>query len=464
MNKVADKKILVIDDDRSHLESMVDALGSAGFQILAAENGQKGWQMIQEASPDLVITDLRMRGMDGLEVLQSLKKSGREVPVIVMTAFTSMETAIDAIQKGAYDYISKPFKLDQLRLVINRALEQAILLKENRRLKGMVRSQQKQHPTVVGRSPEMVEVYKLVAKVAPLNTTVLIQGESGTGKEVVAKMLHQTSGRTGPFLAVNCGALAEGVLESELFGHVKGAFTGAQYHKTGIFEAAAQGTCFLDELSNTSLTLQSKLLRVIEEGELMPVGSSKPININCRIIAASNQPLDALVKEKKFRHDLYFRLNVIAITLPPLRQRKSDIPILLDYFIEKAANHQGKRIAVHESVEHHLKHYHWPGNVRELAHAVERAVALNTSGMLSIQDFQETVGAPSLYREEQKEELDFRIPAHHLLPLEQLELAYIQWLMEKVEPNKSRVSELLGIDRRTLYRILERDQSKKIKP
>ncbi len=461
MSQAVDKTILVIDDDHSHLESMADALTTAGFRVLEADNGEKGLQIIRETCPDLVITDLRMRDMDGLEVLQNLKQAGIEVPVIVMTAFTSMETAIDAIQKGAYDYISKPFKLEQLRLVINRALEQATLLKENRRLKGMVRSQGGQHPTIVGRSPEMVEVYKLVAKVAPLNTTVLIQGESGTGKEVVAKMLHQTSGRPGPFLAVNCGALAEGVLESELFGHVKGAFTGAQYHKVGIFEAAALGTCFLDEISNTSLTLQSKLLRVIEEGELMPVGSSKPIKINCRIIAASNQPLGLLVKEKKFRHDLYYRLNVITITLPPLRERKSDIPILLDYFIEKAANHQGKRIAVHESVEQHLKHYHWPGNVRELAHAVERAVALNTSGMLSIQDFQETIGESARERENNTGDLVFCVAAHQLLPLEQMERAYIQWMMEKVEPNKSRVAELLGIDRRTLYRILERDPAKK---
>jgi two-component system response regulator AtoC len=450
---MSNTRILVVDDDPSALSTLAELLELEGYEVSRAAGGPEAIALMEQQPFDLVLTDLRMREMDGLMVLQSSRSLRPEVPVIVMTAFASMETTIDAIRKGAYDYISKPFKLDHVRVVIRRALEQAKLARENRELRVAV-SKRRTDKRLIGQSPEMVEIYKLIARVAPLQTTVLIQGESGTGKEMVARLIHVTSDRReGPFVAVNCGALTETLLESELFGYMKGAFTGAAANKAGLFEAAHGGTIFLDEISTTTTALQMKLLRVLEEKEVLRVGSTEPLSVDVRIITASNQNLDNLVKEGNFREDLYYRLKVVTIDLPPLRRRRGDIPLLIEYFIQQSAHATGKTLAVHDSVYPLLARYAWPGNVRELENILERAVALNSSGILTPEDFPEeirkcgpaissveaAVGTPRAFQTLAERERD-----------------YVLEVLAAAGDNASRAAEILDIDRRTLYRILER--------
>jgi DNA-binding NtrC family response regulator len=443
-------RILVVDDDRSALDSLAEVLEREGYTVLRAMRGAEALEILSSEHLDLVLTDLRMHEVDGMKVLEGVRSAEKEIPVIVMTAFASMQTAIDAIRKGAYDYLSKPFKLDHVRLVVKRALEQAALRRENRKLRSAM---EKSHAEtgVIGRSPEMVEVYKLIARVAPLPTTVLIEGESGTGKEMVARLIHQTSPRSaGPFKAINCGALSETLLESELFGYVKGAFTGAMSNKVGIFEAAQGGTCFLDEISDTTPALQMKLLRVIEEREVMRVGSTEPIHVDVRIIAATNRTLEELVRARAFREDLFYRLKVVTITLPPLRERRGDIPFLMDHFVRRYAVSSSKTIAVHESVYPMLRRHDWPGNVRELENAIERAIALNSSGILTPEDF------PDEIRQGQKSPGLPSVASQNFPTLAEKEKEYVLEVLAAVRHNASRAAEILDIDRRTLYRILER--------
>jgi two-component system response regulator AtoC len=450
MSQSSPAKILVTDDDRSALDSLSEVLEREGYAVLRAESGAEALQLLSSESPDLVLTDLRMREIDGMKVLEAAQSSQKDLPVIVMTGFASMETTIDAIRGGAADYLSKPFKLDQVRAVVRRALEQASLRRENRKLRTAV-DERHTEQGMIGRSPEMVEVYKLIARVAPLPTTVLIQGESGTGKEMVARLIHDTSSRsTGPFKTVNCGALPESLLESELFGYVKGAFTGAAGNKVGMFEAAHCGTCFLDEISNTTPALQMKLLRVLEEHEVLRVGSTDPIRVDVRIIAATNQPLEEMVKAHRFREDLFYRLKVVTVDLPPLRLRRGDIPLLLDHFVRRYAAASDRTIGIQELVYPMLIQYDWPGNVRELENAVERAIALNSSGVLTRDDF------PAEIRRgfEGTGLLSNRLSPH--LTLAQKEKEYILEILEVTGQNASRAAEILDIDRRTLYRILER--------
>jgi DNA-binding NtrC family response regulator len=450
MNQNVSARILVTDDERSALDSLSEVLEKEGYTVLRADSGAEALRVLSSEPLDLVLTDLRMREIDGFQVLAESRSLQKDVPVIVMTGFASMETTIEAIRNGAIDYLSKPFKLDQVRAVVRRALEQVTLRRENRRLRKTV---EESHPetAIIGRSPEMVEVYKLIARVAPLPTTVLIQGESGTGKEMVARFIHDTSCRkAGPFKTVNCGALTETLLESELFGYVKGAFTGATGNKVGLFEAADGGSCFLDEISNTTPALQMKLLRVIEEHEVLRVGSTESMQVDVRIIAATNQPLEDLVKAHRFREDLFYRLKVVTIDLPPLRSRRGDIPLLMDYFVHHYASVSSKTIAVHESVYPMLIHYNWPGNVRELENAVERAIALNSSGVLTPEDFPLEIRQCCNGNENLAKSLD----AHLTMGEKQKE--YVLEILEATGQNASRAAEILDIDRRTLYRILER--------
>jgi DNA-binding NtrC family response regulator len=390
-------RILVVDDDQSALDSLSEFLEKEGHEVFRAAGGPHALKLLsaQASVFDLVLTDLRMRDTDGMKVLEAVGATRKETPVIVMTGFASMETAIEAIRHGAYDYLSKPFKLDHVRMLVRRALEQAVLRSENRKLRTVVASHESD-TEIIGRSPEMVEVYKLIARVAPLQTTVLIQGESGTGKERVARLIHKTSSRSsGPFRAVNCGALTETLLESELFGYVKGAFTGAVSNKVGLFEAAAGGTCFLDEISNTTPALQMKLLRVLEEREILRVGATQPTYVDVRIIAATNRRLEELVRTQAFREDLYYRLKVVTADLPALRNRRGDIPLLLDHFVRRYSVSAGKTVAIQEQVYSMLSRYSWPGNVRELENAVERAIALNSSGVLTPDDFPRKSNSPA---------------------------------------------------------------------
>jgi DNA-binding NtrC family response regulator len=450
MSSEGNSTILVVDDDRSALESLSEVLQKEGYAVLQAAGGVEALDYLTTETLDLVLTDLRMRDVDGMKVLEAVRATRKDIPVIVMTGFASMETAIDAIRKGAYDYLSKPFKLDQVRVVVRRALEQAALKRENRKLRSAVGELQA-IPRIIGRSPEMLEVYKVVARVAPLQTTILIQGESGTGKEMVARLIHETSGRKmGLFKTINCGALSETLLESELFGYVKGAFTGAFANKVGIFEAAHGGTCFLDEISNTTPALQMKLLRVLEEREILRVGSTDPVQVEVRIIAATNQPLDELVRARTFREDLYYRLKVVTLDLPPLRQRRADIPLLLDHFVRRYSQTSSKTVAVHELVYPMLIRYDWPGNVRELENSVERAIALNSSGILTVEDF------PGEIRESPVDPNAVRSTIYPCLTLAEKEKEYVLEVLQATGQNATRAAEALDIDRRTLYRILER--------
>jgi two-component system response regulator AtoC len=359
------------------------------YDVTLAGSGEEAIALAQREEFDVVITDLRMRDVDGLQVLRTFKSLRPETVLIVMTGFASMETVVDAMSAGAYDYISKPFRLDQMRLKVRQSLQYSRLLHENRDLRAKAQSRDPRGE-IIGSSPAMVEVFKTMAKVAPGDATVLIQGESGTGKELVARSIHQLGPRKEkPFQAVNCASVAESLLESELFGYVKGSFTGATAPKRGIFEVASKGTIFLDEIGDTTPAMQSKLLRVLETGEIMPVGSTTTTHVDVRVIAATHRNLTELVEQAKFREDLYYRLKVVTIEIPPLRERISDVPLLFDYFLRKYSSHLGKTLAVHPDVLSYLQNFDWPGNVRQLENVVERAVALNTSGVFALEDLPE---------------------------------------------------------------------------
>jgi len=441
-------KILIVDDDAAALSSLGEAMSRQGYDVTLAATGEEALRRQQEKEFDVVLTDLRMMGVDGLQVVRAFKAAHPDTVVIVMTGFASMETVVDAMSAGAYDYISKPFRLDQMRLKVRQSMEQAKLLRENRDLRERVQEADLRW-MIVGSSPPMVEVFKTIAKVATASTTVLILGESGTGKELVARAIHRLGTRKDrAFLAVNCTSVTESLLESELFGHVKGAFTGAAGAKRGIFEAADRGTVFLDEIGDTSPGMQSKLLRVLEAGEIMPVGSSAPTHVDVRTIAATNRDLTDLVAKGKFREDLYYRLNVVTIQLPPLRERLSDLPLLFDFFLKKYSARNNKTLAVHPDVLAYMVRFPWPGNVRQLENVVERAVALNTSGVFTLEDLPEEIHAAQKVAPPPKNGI--------WLTLEQMEDRYIREVIDATGGNISRAAEILGVDRRTLYRRMEK--------
>ncbi len=449
MNTVG--RILIVDDDAGARSSLSEALTLEGYSVESAASGEEALSFGDRHEYDVVLTDLRMTGIDGLRVLREFKKSRPETVLIVMTGFASMETVVDAVAAGAYDYISKPFRLDQMRLKVRQAMEQSRLLRENRDLKSMVQDRELQG-AIVGSSPPMVEVFKTIAKVAASDVTVLVQGESGTGKELVARSIHRLGKRKDRvFLAINCTSVSESLLESELFGYVKGAFTGAVSSKRGIFETADRGTVLLDEIGDTSSAMQSKLLRVLESGEIMPVGSNAATHVDVRVIAATNKDLTALVAEGKFREDLYYRLKVVTVELPALRERLSDLPLLFDFFLKRYSSREGKTLAIDPSVLSCLEGYSWPGNVRQLENVVERAVTLNTSGVFSIEDLPEEVRASRRASNRQQ--------TGPWVTLEKMEEEYIRQVLESVGGNMSRAAEILGIDRRTLYRKMERAES-----
>ncbi len=443
-------RILIIDDDPAALSSLGEAMTREGYTVTQAESGEEGLRLGREQEFEVVLTDLRMKGVDGLQVVRTFKTARPETVLIVMTAFASMDTVVEAISAGAFDYISKPFRLDQMRHKIRQALDHVALLRENLHLRERAHDQGLRDE-IIGSSPPMVEVFKTIARVASTDTTVLIQGESGTGKELVARSIHRLGKRKDkPFLAVNCASVAETLLESELFGYVRGAFTGAAGAKRGIFEAADRGTVFLDEIGDTSTAMQSKLLRVLESGQLIPVGGTSEMQVDVRLIAASHRDLRELSSEKKFREDLYYRLQVVTIQLPPLRERTADIALLFDHFLKKYSLRHGKTLAVAPEVTTLLQGYSWPGNVRQLENAVERAVALNSSGVFAVEDLPEEIRrSPGIAVGSN----DKSWPT-----LAQLEQNYIQEVLSATQGNMTRAAEILGIDRRTLYRKLDRSQ------
>ncbi|MCI0530719.1 MAG: sigma-54 dependent transcriptional regulator [candidate division Zixibacteria bacterium] len=447
-------KILVVDDEESLGKFMQIMLQKEGYEVTPSLSGPDALKRLRSQEYDLVIADLMMPEMNGLKLLSEVKDSNPQIDFIVMTAFASVDTAIEAMKKGAFDYITKPFKVDEIKMAVNKSFEQRELKKENLQL----RSQLKLDVSLdafVGKSDVIAKVKEMVQRVAPTDSTVLLLGESGTGKELIARALHSCSQRADkPFVSINSTALPENLLESELFGHVKGSFTGAIRDKEGLFKVADGGTFFLDEIGETPPGIQVKLLRVLEEREITPVGGTKPQKVDVRIVTATNQDLEQQVKIKQFRADLFYRLNVLPIFIPPLRKRKDDIPILCEYFVNRHCARLGvKPKTITPEALQILIDFHWPGNVRELENTLERAIILTQGGKIEPEDLPASVRnsePKSLVQEESKPN-----PT-----LEEMEKAYIFWILNQNEWNKTQVSQLLGIDTSTLYRKIEKYQLK----
>jgi DNA-binding NtrC family response regulator len=441
--------ILVVDDDADMRELVHDMLKDRGHQVTTAGSGQEALKLLGEEDYAAVLTDLRMKGMQGLELLSEIKRTNPDLGVILMTAFGSVETAVEAMKHWASDYLTKPVKKDELVRVVERIVRETALRREVSRLRREVHKEYSFHQ-ILGKSKAIQAVFDLIRRVADSPTNVLITGESGTGKELVAKAIHYNSDRKdAPFVPVNCAAIPEPLLESELFGHMRGAFTDAKTDKRGLFEEAQKGTLFLDEISELPLMLQAKILRAIQEKEIRRVGATKPIAVDVRIIAATNLNLSDEVKAKRFRDDLYYRLNVIELKLPPLRERREDIPLLVDAFLRKCAASRGKQVkGVSEPALAMLMDYAWPGNVRELENIIERAVTLSRGDKILPEDLPPAVQGSRGDRRVLDE------AAERTLPLEAVEREYILKILDKMGGNKYQAAHALGIDRKTLYRKL----------
>ena len=450
---VVKPSVLVVDDETGILETLRILLKNEGFTPHVALGGKQGLDQIAALAPDIVITDVRMPSVTGLEILSAARAKDPDLPVILMTAQADLRSAIQAVNEGAYYYIQKPFVNGDIVAILRRAAEHRQLRVENRTLKQEISRRDRNGANQpVGRSKAWLSVLRLAETVAPTESTVLIQGESGTGKEVVARYIHQLSARaSGAFLSINCGALPESLLESELFGHVKGSFTGAMKDKSGLFTAAGGGTFFLDEIGETTPSTQVKLLRVLQQREVIPVGGTEAVPIDTRLLAATNRDLEEEMKRAAFRSDLFYRLNVFALHLPPLRSRRDDIPLLIDAFLHRAAQQRGtdpKRLT--EGALDAMQSYGWPGNVRELENALERAVILSDGEMID-------VGAlPERITERRAEPLVTSQDTAANPTLDVIERAYIMWVLQSEGGNKSRAAEVLGIDPSTLYRKLSR--------
>ena len=449
------RSVLVVDDERSMREFLSVMLKKEGHPVDVATTGEEALERIDDGHRfKLIMTDLKMSGVSGLDVLEHVKSVDPACQVIIMTAYATTETAISAIKSGAYDYITKPFKVDEAKIAVDRALEKYSLVHENLYLKEALEHRQG-FGEIVGRSPAIQRVFKLISRVAPTSTTILVEGESGTGKELVARAIHRESGYAdGPFRPVNCGAIPEDLIESELFGHVEGAFTGANRDKDGLFVSAEGGTVFLDEIGELPASSQVKLLRVLQEGHVRPVGASEQRDINCRIIAATNRDLRQRVEDGEFREDLYYRLNVIPIELPPLRERSGDIQLLLEHFLKKYADEIGNPIdGISREAMELLQKYDYPGNVRELQNIVERVVTLETSSMVQPESL------PPQVRDDTDDGLPISVEVTESgVDMEgmvaELERNLIQQALELTDGNKTDAAELLGISFRSLrYRL-----------
>jgi len=439
-------RVMVVDDDTETLALLREVVAKEGYEVETAEDAQTALRRLGEWQPELVITDIHMPEMDGLALLAAVREKEPDIPVVLLTAYGSLKTAVDAIKAGAFDYLSKPFVVDDIRLVVRRALEHKKLVRENRSLRDQLRERYR-FDNLVGSSSGMVEVYKLVARVAETDSTVLIQGESGTGKELIARAIHANSTRSnGPFVAIDTGSLAETLLESELFGHERGAFTGAVASKKGLLEQAHLGTCFLDEIADLSPVMQSKLLRSLQEREIRRVGSETPRAIDVRIIAASKKALKPLVEAGTFREDLFYRLEVVTIVLPPLRDRIDDIPILSRYFVDKFSQTKEKPVTgLSPETMPLLIHYSWPGNVRELEHVIERAIALTPHPIITPEDLPETIRTATVQE-------SARVRGWETL--EEVEKNYIMRVLEANHQDHGQAATILGIHRKTLLRKL----------
>lgn len=443
-------RVLVVDDDKAARELLLRLLTNVGYEVVCAADGDEATLLVEPDRFDLVLSDIRMGKTDGYAVLASVRAKAPETPVVLLTAFGDIDGAMEAIRQGAYDYLSKPYQIDGLKQVCERAISVRRLTQENRLLKRSLK--EKYHlASIVGRSSAMLEVYKMVARVAPSTVSVLISGESGTGKELVARAIHGESPRAQkPFVAVNCGALAEGVLESELFGHERGAFTGATGARAGLFEEASGGTLFLDEIHSISPKMQTQLLRVLQEGEIRKVGSSRTQQVDVRILAATNTDLATLAVEDKFREDLYYRLNVVSIHLPPLRSRREDIPLLVEHFLARHERETGRSVGMTPEALECLMRYEWHGNVRELENTIARAVVLCRGGFILPSDLPVAIHNAVEPLPQPAEGVLAGRPT-----LEELSVRYARLVLAEEGGNKSKTATILGIDRKTLYRLLD---------
>jgi DNA-binding NtrC family response regulator len=444
MNPETTARILVVDDDPGTCRFMQELLAKSGREVETAVDPEQALGRVRARPFDLVISDLKLNArLDGIGVLKAVRELTPGTPVIIVTGFGELEKAVEAVREGAFDFVSKPFNIAELKGLVERALHKAPAAP------AQVTVHETIPPGLLGRTPVMTRVYKQIAHAASADAPVLIIGESGTGKELVARAIHQHSKRANrPFVPINCGALTETLLESELFGHLKGAFTGAVADNKGVFQTAHTGTVFLDEVGVMSPALQVKLLRVLQEGEVRPVGSSRSVRTDVRIVAATNVDMERAVAEGKFRQDLYYRLGVVIINLPPLRERREDIPLLLERFLKTAAGKAGKQVELTPAAIEVLSAYHWPGNVRELENMVERLVVFSRGNRIDVGDLPPSVAprAPAL----EKRLFD------DLPTLEEIERRYLLHVLEQVGNNRTRAAEVMGIDRRTLYRMAER--------
>ncbi|HEY6971587.1 MAG TPA: sigma-54 dependent transcriptional regulator [Candidatus Angelobacter sp.] len=447
-------RFLIVDDHHSIRKLCMTVGGSLGMHCMEAESAEAALAYMETDSPDIILADLMMPNMTGLEFLPRVKQILPRTEIAIMTGHGSIETAVQAMRLGAYDYITKPFRIEELRLLLNRMQEKIRLVAENQFLRERVGAEMELNG-IVGSSAKIQDVLRMVARLKDTRTPVLISGESGTGKELVARAIHyRGSFAQRPFVAVDCGSLVPTLIESELFGYEKGAFTGAIKSKEGLFQAASGGTIFLDEIGELPMEMQAKLLRVLQEKEVRPVGSNQRVKVDVRVIAATNRDLENAYKEGTFRKDLYFRLNVVTLHMPALRERKSDIPTLVHHFLEKFA--PGRMLTVSPAAMKCMMQYDWPGNVRELENVVERAVALGSQETLEIQDLPPALHAGQNAQPVTEQMVSQPKPAASSSDLEELERATIQRVFEQVNGDKALAGRMLGISRATLYRKLKR--------
>ncbi len=442
-------RILIVDDEKIALRNLEHVMKKEGYEVVATTSGPNALRLLQEQEFDVVLTDLKMEKVDGMEILENCKRLYPDTEVIMITAYATIPSAVETMKKGAYDYIAKPFKLDEVRRVVKEAIEKVKLKKENRLLREELQKYEGK-VKIITQDPEMQRLLDVARQIAPTDCNVLITGESGTGKELFARYIHFNSKRAeGPFFAINCGAFTEELLSNELFGHEKGAFTGATSMKKGLIEMASGGTLFLDEITEMAPSMQVKLLRVIQEKELLRVGGTEPVKVDVRFIAATNRDIQDAIKNGAFRQDLYYRLNVVSLRIPPLSERRDDIPILGYYFLKKYSALMNKDVTeIAEDVMAILMNYDFPGNVRELENIIERGVALTNSNRIEIGHLPEDLKQLSIRTFRKK---NGRIPT-----LEEQEEAYIKWVLKEVGGNKTVAAQILGIDRVSLWRKLKK--------
>jgi DNA-binding NtrC family response regulator len=448
------QSVLVVDDDTAMRQMLVSLFRERGFEVAEAPSAAVALEKLREADYGVVLSDIKMPGKTGIEMVGDLHRLRPETPVILMTAFGSIDSAVEAMRAGACDYITKPFEPEAVLLTLERAFERRALEEENRRLRRAV-DRTGSFGELLGQSPAMREIFALIRRVAHGRSSVLITGESGTGKELVARTLHFHGARADkPFIPINCTAIPEGLLESELFGHVRGAFTGAHTSKRGLFEKAHGGTLFLDEIGDMGLGLQSKLLRVLQDQEIRPVGGTQTVKVDVRIVAATNKDLEAEIAAGRFREDLFYRLNVIPIHLAPLRERPEDIPSLVDAFVRKHSG--GERRLVTQAAMERLKAQPWRGNARELENVIERALALTDKAEIGPEDL--PFGTAAAVEEADPAGVLLRTAAEQRITLRELEERYIEQILRLTGGNKVQAAKILGIDRKTLYRRAERSE------